>query len=359
MIFTILIAFISLIGLIVLHELGHFILAKKFGVRVEEFGIGYPPRLIGKRIGETIYSLNLLPFGAFVKLPGEIGEAGDERSFSSQSVGKRALIAFGGVASFWAVSIILLTGVMILGMPTAITDEEDGSLINPKVQIAMVSSGSPAEKAGLQAGDAIKQLTIGSQELEVNKVKELQEFTNDHRGEEVTATIERGKEVFNISLVPRLSPPQGEGAMGVGLVRTAIKSYAWWEAPWRAISATWGLTVTVILGWAQALKNVLSGLPSGAQMMGPVGIFDLFTQVSQLGVVYFLQFIAIISVNLALFNIVPIPAVDGGKLLFLGIEAVRRKPVSQKVEQSLTTFFFGLLIMLMVWVTIKDIIRLF
>lgn len=359
MFLIILIAFFSLIGLVVLHEFGHFILAKKFGVRVEEFGIGYPPRLIGKKIGETMYSLNLLPFGAFVKLPGETGEAGDERSFSSQSVGKRALIAFGGVASFWLVSIILLTAVMILGTPTAVTDEENGGLINPKVQIVMISPGSPAEKAGLRVGDTVKQLTIGSQKLEVNKVKEIQEFTGNHRGEEVVATIERGKAVFNTSLVPRLSPPEGEGAMGVALLRTAIKNYPWWEAPWQAISATGKLTLTIMLGWAQALKNVFGGLPSGAQVMGPVGIFSLFTQVSQLGVVYFLQFIAIISVNLALFNLVPIPAVDGGKLLFLGIEAVRRKPVPQRVEQNLTTFFFSLLIALMVWVTIKDIVRLF
>lgn len=359
MVLIILIAFFSLIGLIVLHEFGHFILAKKFGVRVDEFGIGYPPRLIGKKIGETIYSLNLLPFGAFVKLPGEIGGAGDERSFSSQSVGKRVLIAFGGVASFWIISIILLTTVIILGAPTAITDEENEGLINPKVQIVMVAPGSPAEKAGLKVGDTVKQLTIGSQKLGVNKVKEMQEFTNNHRGEEVIATIERGKAVFNISLVPRLHPPEGEGATGVALLRTAIKSYPWWEAPWRAISATGNLTVTIILGWTQALKNVFSGLPSGAQLMGPVGIFSLFTQVSQLGVVYFLQFIAIISVNLALLNVVPIPAVDGGKLLFLGIEAVRRKPVPPRVEQNLTTFFFSLLIALMIWVTIKDIARLF
>lgn len=359
MVLIIIIAFFSLIGLIVLHEFGHFILAKRFGVRVDEFGIGFPPRLIGKKIGETIYSLNLLPLGAFVKLAGETGEDEDERSFSSQSVGKRALIAFGGVASFWLVSIILLTVVMILGTPTAVTDEENEGLINPKVQIIMISPGSPAEKAGLKAGDAVKQLTVGGQKLEVNKVKEMQEFIDNHRGEEITATIERGKAVFDISLAPRLSPPEGEGAMGVALLRTAIKSYSWWEAPWQAISTTGSLTVSVILGWIQALKNVFSGLPSGAQMMGPVGIFSLFAQVSQLGAVYFLQFIAIISVHLALFNLIPIPAVDGGKLLFLGIEAVGRKPVPARMEKGMTTFFFGLLIAVMIWVTIKDISRLF
>lgn len=355
----ILIAFFSLIGLVVLHELGHFILAKKFGVRVEEFGIGYPPRLIGKKIGETIYSLNLLPFGAFVRLPSEIGESDDPRSFSKQAVWKRALIAFGGVAMFWLVAIILLTAVMVLGVPAAVTDEEDGGLVSPRVQVLMVAPGSPAETSGLIAGDIIRQLKVDDQKLNTDKVKEAQEFIIAHQGKEVVLTIERGKDLFDVALVPRVSPPEGEGAMGVALARTAIKHYAWWQAPGQAIISTANMTVAIIFGLGSILKNVFQGLPSGAQLMGPIGIFSLFTQMGQLGAVYFLQFIAIISIHLALINLFPIPAVDGGKLVFLGIEAVRKKPVSEKIEQKITTFFFSLLIALMVWVTIKDIVRLF
>ncbi len=371
MILTIFIAFISLIGLIILHEFGHFILAKRFGVKVEEFGIGYPPRLFGKRIGETIYSLNLLPFGAFVKIYGEEGGIEHERSFSQKPIWQRVFIVLGGVVSFWIISAILLSIVMSLGVPTAISDEENGELINPRVQIAAVAPGSPAEKANLEVGDTIKKLTIdpekkseisneaSGQQLIINKVKEVQEFTNLHKGEEITLMIERGKEVFDVSLVPRVSPPAREGAMGVALVRTAIKSYPWYKAPFQGILATGNLTIAVIQGWAQALGNLIKGLPTGVQLMGPVGIFSLFTQVSQLGVIYFLQFIAIISIYFALFNILPIPALDGGKLLFLGIEAVRRKPVSQKIEQNITFAFFMILIVLMVLVTIKDITRLF
>ena len=354
-----LIAFLSLIGLIILHEFGHFILAKKFGVKVEEFGIGYPPRLIGKKIGETIYSLNLLPFGAFVKIQGEIGGIESARSFSGKPIWQRTLIVLGGVVSFWMISAILLSIVMGLGASTAISDEENGDLINPKVQIAQVVAGSPAASAGVKAGDTIKQLTINNQQLTINKIKEVQEFTNAHRGEEITLTIERGKEVFDASLVPRISPPEGEGPMGIALVRTAIKSYPWYQAPIQGIIATGNLTIGVLKGWGLALIKAIKGLPTGVQLMGPVGIFSLFAQVSQLGVNYFLQFIAIISIYIALFNILPIPAVDGGKLLFLGIEAVRKKPVSQKIEQNITAIFFALLIVLMIWVTIKDITRLF
>ena len=359
MILTIIIAFISLIGLTVIHELGHFILAKRFGVKVEEFGIGYPPRLLGKKIGETIYSLNLLPFGAFVKIYGEEGGIENYRSFSQKPIWQRMLIVLGGVLSFWIVSILLLSLVMGLGAPTAISDEENGSLRDAKVQIAAISSGSPAEKAGIKPGDTIKQLTINNQQLTINKVKEVQELTERHKGEEVTLTLQRGKEIFDVSLSPRINPPSGEGAMGVALVRTAIKSYPWWQSGWQGIKATFNLTLAVIEGWSGAINNIVKGESSGVQLMGPVGIFSLFNQAGQMGVNYFLQFIAVISVYIALFNILPIPAVDGGKLLFLIIEAFRKKPISPKIEQNITTFFFALLIMMMIWVTIKDISRIF
>lgn len=386
MILIILIAFFSLIGLIVLHEFGHFILAKRFGVKVEEFGVGLPPRIFGKKIGETIYSLNLLPFGAFVKIYGEEGGIEDYRSFSKKPMWQRASIILGGVVVFWIVAFILLSIVMGLGVPTAVEDEANHNLIDPKVQIIQVSANSPAEKAGLKIGDTIKQLTVnpekkseisngaGNQQslvsaqdgelvepLTITKVKEVQDFTAFNLGEEITLTIQRGKETFETKLVPRVSPPEGEGAMGVSLVRTAIVSYPWHQAPFQGILATANLTITIIQSWGLILKNIIigEGLPPGAQIMGPVGIFGLFTQMAQLGINYFLRFIAVISIYLAIFNILPIPALDGGKLLFLGIEAVRRKPIPQKVEQRITAVFFALLIIIMVWVTIKDVARLF
>jgi len=357
-----LIAFLSLIGLIILHEFGHFILAKKFGVKVEEFGIFLPPRLIGKKIGETIYSLNLLPFGAFVKLYGEEDrEKREYWSFTKKPIWQRALIVLGGVVSFWIISAILLSVVMGLGAPTAISDEENENLIDPKVQIAAIAPGSPAEEAEIKPGDTIKQLIINNQQLTINKVKEVQEFTNLHKGEEVTLTIERGKEIFEVSLVPRVSPPEGEGPMGVALVRTAIKSYPWYLAPVKGIEACLKITGAYTTGLVQILGNLIQGkgLPLEAPVMGPVGIVSLMTQFVKLGITYYLQFLAIISIGLAILNILPIPALDGGKLLFLGIEAARKRPISQKIEQQITTFFFALLIALMIWVTIKDIARLF
>ena len=369
MFLTILIVFASLMGLIILHEFGHFILAKIFGVKVEEFGIGYPPRLIGKRFGETLYSLNLLPFGAFVKIPGEIGKTDDKRSFSSQSVSKRILIVLGGVLSFWVISAILFSIVFTLGTRMAIEDTENFNLVSPKVQIAQIAPNSPAQIAGLEPGDAIEEFKIPykaepsgfrqNSKFKIERVKELQELTEKYKGQEITLTIKKGKEILDVTLVPRVSPPEGEGPMGVALVRTAIKSYPWWKSPWQGILATINMTGAIIQGYGRAIKNVISGGPSGVQMMGPVGVFHLFWQVSQLGINYFLQFLGMIAIYFALFNILPIPALDGGKLLFLGIEAIRKKPVSEKIEQNVTTAFFALLIALMILVTIKDISRLF
>ena len=359
MVLTIIVAFISLISLFILHEFGHFILAKLFGVSVEEFGIGYPPRLFGKKIGQTLYSLNLLPFGAFVKIPGEIEKIEQPRSFSSQPVGKRALIVFGGVLSFWIISAILFSIVFSLGAEMTIGDEETKNVINPKVQIADVAADSPAQIVGLKVGDIIKEFRIQNLEFRIEKVKEIQEFTEKYKGEEITLTIERGKEVFDVKLTPRVSPPAGEGPIGIALVRTGTKVYPWWLSPWQGALTTVKMTGVVIEGYYLAIKNSFLGQPSGIELMGPVGIFHLFVQASELGVSYFLQFIGMIAIYVALFNILPIPSVDGGKLLFLGIEAIRKKPINPKTEQNITATFFIFLVALSILVAIKDLSRIF
>lgn len=253
MISTILIAFASLVALMVIHEFGHFILAKKFGVKVEEFAIGYPPRLFAKRVGETVYSLNLVPFGAFVRIKGEEKSIEDPRSFSTKPIWQRCLIVLGGVLSFWLLAAILLTVV-----------------------------------AGFTAEDL-----------------------------------------------------------------------PFWQAPVKGILATGELTWLIVKGLSLALVNALRGLPTGVQMMGPVGVFSLFAKASAQGVLFFCYFAAVIAIHLALINIFPIPALDGGKLLFLAIEKVRGRPIEQKVERRITGFFFTLLLGLIAWLTIRDIIRIF
>lgn len=360
MVLTIIIVIISLIALVVLHEFGHFILAKLFGIKVEEFGIGYPPRLVGKKIGETIYSLNLIPLGAFVKIYGEEGGIEEAHSFTGKPIWQRALIVLGGVVSFWIIAAILLTIIFSIGVPTAISDEENENLINPQVQILAVAPGSPAEKARIKIGDTIKQFSAGDFQIPINKVGEVQELTEKYKGQEIILTIERGKETFNVSLVPRVSPPEGEGAMGIALSRVAIKSYPWWIAPIKGIETCFSITQATLTGLVQIFGDLIQGekLPEGV-IVGPVGIGSLMTQFAKLGVIYYLQLIAIISIGLAISNLLPIPALDGGKLVFLLIEAIRKKPINPKTEQKISSVSFILLITLMIWLTIQDISRLF
>ncbi|MBI2625089.1 MAG: site-2 protease family protein [Candidatus Nealsonbacteria bacterium] len=353
-----LIAFFSLIALVILHELGHFLLAKRFGVKVEEFGIGLPPRIFGKKAGETVYSLNLLPFGAFVRMFGEEEEKQDPRSFSSKPIWQRALIVFGGVAVFWIAAAVLFSVIIWSGAPTAV-DDSMGGVQNTAVQVADVANGSPAQKSGLKIGDKITELKINGSILKTDKVKEVQEFIDENKGKEVVLLVERGGEdLFEVALVPRVSPPGGEGAMGVALIRTAVIKYPWYEVPLRGVFTAANLTLGIIMGWAAVLGNITQGKGVGAQLMGPVGILNLFGQVGQLGWFYFLNLVAVISVYLAIFNVLPIPALDGGKLLFLAFEKIKGMPLSQKTEQKITQFFFILLVALLAFVTVKDIIRI-
>ncbi len=361
MILTIFIVLASIIALMVIHEFGHFIMAKKFGVRVEEFGVGLPPRLIGKKIGETVYSLNLLPFGAFVKIHGEDERADDKNSFSKKPIWQRALILLAGVVSFWLVAIILLTIVFHIGTFQAITDEEAGPLINPQVQIVGLSAASPAQEAGLQMADIIIELRKNNEKQPVTKVEEVQNFVAEHRGEEIILLIKRGRQEMEIPLIPRTDPPQGEGAMGVSLVRIAEQSFTLPRAFVKGVQTTLNLTAAIVISLAELLAGLVTGrgLPAGMEVMGPIGIGSMAVQAVQVGASYFLQFIAIIAIYLAIFNLLPIPALDGGRLLFLLIEKIKGKPVNQTIEQRVTVGFFLFFILLMVLVTIKDIARLF
>lgn len=347
MIATILIALLSLIALLVIHEFGHFVLAKKFGAKVEEFGVGYPPRIFGKKFGETVYSLNLIPFGAFVKIHGEEGGIEDYRSFTDKSLWQRFLIIIGGVVSFWIVSIVLLGIVSATwGLPQAVSDEENYNLKEVKIRITQIMPDSPAKAIDLKTGDIL---------VDFNKVSEVQSFASANKGKEITLTIKRGQDVFEKKIVP---------PMGVALTRTALRQYAWSSAPWQGVVVSKDMTLNIIRGWIAGLKNALgiAKLPGGLkmEMFGPVGILDLLSQYSKMGVSYFFFLFSYISVAMALTNLLPIPALDGGKIVFLAIEGLKGKAVNYKIEQKITATFFVLLIIFMIFVTFKfDLPRIF
>lgn len=371
---------ISLTVLIILHELGHFLLAKKFGVKVEEFGLFLPPRLWGKQIGETIYSINLFPLGGFVKLLGEEGVSADDSrtglpsdgaqqrvnidpgNFNSKPLWQRALIIAGGVISFWIIGFIIFSAVFAIGGVESVSDDQTAP--NARVVINSVSSKSPAEQAGLLMGDIIKTISVKSNAKmtsTIQTVAAVQNFANAHRGEELIVTIQRGSQTLQETLTPRINPPAGEGAIGISLDRVVPVNANWWQAIRAGAQETWNLPIDYFSGLGMIIGRLIhhQALPAGAQVVGPVGIFSIMYNTAQSGAIYYLQLIAKLSVLLAVMNSLPIPALDGGKLLFLAIEAVRRKPVPASVEQPITAVFFFLLMALIILVSIGDIRRLF
>ncbi len=364
MFFNIFIVIASLVILLVFHELGHFIFAKKFGVKVEEFGIGIPPRIIGKKIGETIYSLNLLPLGAFVKIEGEESESDSPRSFSQKPAWQRALILFGGILAFWIVAFFIFFFVFLMGVPTGVSDEmslEDMERMKepPSIILMNIGSDSPAEIVGLQPGDKIISLRKNDYEEKPTKIKEVQEFIESYKGKEIILEVKRGSEIKSFSINPRISPPENEGPIGVVLSRVAILSYSWHESVIKSAKACVSTTYEIIRGLSNAVILLFKGETTGVEVVGPIGIGQMVFQHFNLGINYFLQFIALITLYLALFNLLPIPAVDGGRLLFLGIEKIKGSPINRNIERRVNGFFFILLIILMLLVTTRDIINLF
>lgn len=363
--FLTIVVFILILGLLIfVHELGHFILAKRAGIRVEEFGFGFPPRIFGIKKGETIYSLNLLPIGGFVKIHGEDGETSgsskndEKRAFYNKPISTRAVILVAGVTMNLVLAAFLLSIGYWLGLP-AMVDDETTDLTGARVQITQVAFDSPAKQAGIEMGDIIKELTFAGQLLEVSRVEQVQEFVDSHKGEEITVTIQRGNEVLEKTLVPRISPPEDEGSLGIALARTAIVSYPWYRALIMGITSTVNLTWFIIVTLGSILWQLLLTGRLTVDIAGPVGIFNLTGQAAQLGFIYILQFTALLSINLAIINVLPFPALDGGRLLFLAIEKIKGSPVSQKIEKIAHTAGFVLLILLMIAVTWRDIVRIF
>jgi regulator of sigma E protease len=352
-ILTFVIALLCLIGLMVIHEFGHFIIAKKFGVRVDEFGIGYPPRIFGKKIGETIYSVNWLPLGAFVRIYGEEGGVDDLRSFANLAIWKRVLIIIGGVAAFWIAAMVIFTVVFAIGTRLPVGDNDVQGFSNPQVEVISVSANSPASNAGIKVGDVL--LQAGN--LPISKIKDFQDFTKSHAGEQIDIKLKHGGKIYDVLLNPRVNPPAGEGSVGIGLERMAslVSKTSWYMAPIKGITYTWQTTWTSLVGLYTTISGLFTHkpLPAGEAFAGPLGITVFLANAASYGAGFFLYFIGTIAVLVAIFNLFPIPALDGGKLIFLAIEKIKGRPVSVKVEQTITLVFFAILICLSLFITIR------
>lgn len=334
--------------LILVHELGHFWAAKKFGLLVEEFGIGLPPRIWRKKIGETVYSINALPFGGFVKILGEDGLETEERgrSFTNLSISRRAIIIFAGVLMNFILGWLVISIVFSIGIPQTIL-------------ITEVQSNSPAAQIDLQAGDKI---------IDFLSVEEFINFIDDHRGQEIILKIERAGEISaqfgksvsvekEFKIIPRVNPPAGEGALGIGLVETGLPKKSLSLSFWEGLKTSIEMIKMIFSALFNLIFKAVAGKASLEQIAGPIGIVKVTAQAGSLGFVYLLQLLALISLNLAVINILPFPALDGGRLLFLLIEKIKGSPLPVKFEKYANAVGMALLLFLMAVITIKDIIK--
>jgi regulator of sigma E protease len=354
-----LIAFFSIVVLATLHELGHFLIAKKCGVKVEEFGLGFPPRILGKKIGETIYSFNWIPLGAFVKMEGEEEKVDSVTSFSNQPIKNKIWITLGGVISFWLIAILIYTFLFSQGARVAIQDSENQNLTNFQVGIFSVVKNSPAGQANIQPGDMIKSISYETEEIEPETIEEVQNFISDHSGEKVKIVLKRGDQIIEKEVLAREEHPENEGAIGVSLLRTGILQYPWYLSFWKGIQTTWENTIMTIRSYGMMMQQIVGGEFQDENLVSSIGIFQMIAQSQDFGFLYFLSFMALISINLAVFNSLPIPLVDGGRVAFLLVEAIRKKPLPEKIEKRINVTSFALLGTLVIWVTIRDIINLF
>jgi len=400
MFITLVVFFLILSVLVLIHEFGHFIAAKKFGIRVEEFGFGLPPRVWGKKIGETIYSINWLPIGGFVRLFGEESEEDGgvkikniDRAFYARPLLQRTIVIVAGVVMNFILAVFIISFLYTQGVP----------IDTRRVHIEMVEKDSPAELGGLKRYDVL---------LEFNKIKLLdrEEFikkTNDHLGEEVTLTVLRGAnlehyqqldeacpscEVLNITLVPRKDPPEKylpplnensnftvikktvrkllnikepevskplkEGPIGVVISQSETITYSPLRAPFVGLFESVTRSLELGKGIAVTIWKLISLQPVSKDIAGPIGIAQFTGMAITLGKKAVLELLGLLSLNLAIVNILPFPALDGGRLLFILIEGISGKRVKLTWERYIHQIGMVILLTLIVLVTVNDLMRI-
>ena len=338
-------AFVGIIVvLIIAHEFGHFIVAKASRVRVNEFGLGFPPRVLSVKRGETVYSLNAIPLGGFTKMAGE-EDPKVPRSLASKRIGTRILVLSAG--SLMNVILPLLLFSIAFMVPH--------NLVMGQVLVEEVALNSPAARAGIEPGDTV----LSINEKPVRNIGDLQRHIQLNLGKEATIVVKHSDSTTEgIQVVPRWRPPEGQGAIGVTVNMIDATIVRQSEPPWRAAP----LAVSACVETFVLFKNGILGMVTGTtplQVAGPVGIAQITGEIAKAGIPPLLEFAAFLSINFALINIFPLPALDGGRIAFVLLEWVRRgKRVSPKTEGLVHFIGFAALIGAIMVITYHDIIRI-
>jgi regulator of sigma E protease len=348
---TFLIFFIALSIMIFVHELGHFVMARINGLKVEEFGFGLPPRLIGKKVGETIYSINALPLGGFVRIWGMENrvEEDKKRAFYTQSSKVQFLILAAGVVMNFLLAIGVFSVVYgIQGVPQSLD----------VVKIVQTAEESPARNAGIKAETEIVAVIVDDQETEVNNSEQFIQVIDEHLGQEVSLVAKSGEEY---TLTPRKDPPEGQGALGVVITDSELKKIALWRriplGVWYGLKEGFFWGMEIIKGLGRMIGSLFQGrVPS--DVGGPIAIYTASRQIFQRqGLLDVIHFFAIVSVNLAIVNIVPIPGTDGWHAGVLGFEIVRGRKLSEKTKTKINQAAMIFILLLSALIIAADVKR--
>jgi len=339
------VSFLVVIAVLILaHELGHFITAKSFGVRVDEFGLGFPPRLLSVKWGETRYSLNAIPLGGFVKMAGE-EDPTKSRSLASKSAGIRILILSAGSLMNLLLPLLLFSIAFMV----------PHSLVMGQVMVQEVAADSPAAVAGIESGDTLLRI----EDKPVHNIGDLHRYVQINLGKEITMLVKHDNATTEeVQLMPRWRPPQGQGAIGVAVSITEPTIVRQSEPFWRAVPLGVKKCIETFVLFKNGIISMIIGT-AAAGITGPVGIAQITGEVARAGLSPLLEFAAFISINLAIINLFPLPALDGGRIVFVLLELVRRgKRISPRTERLVHFIGFALLMTAMLLVTYQDILRI-
>ncbi len=376
---SIVIFIVILLVLVLVHEFGHFFTAKGFGIRVDEFGFGFPPKLFSFKKGETEYSFNLLPLGGFVKIFGEnVDEANllevgfldkketpekielSKRSLANKPKWQQAMVLFAGIFANFLLAWILFSIGFMSGLPTSVGSEPAPyKLQDVNLVIVSILPKSPAENAGLKIGDKIINIKNDNNFTTFLSPETIKSFVVDGGGKEIDVGYIRGKnsEVNIAKIIPKET--NGEFTIGISMDEIGTAKLPFFSAFWQGLRLDWLMTKNTVIGLYTLITDGLRGQGSFSSVTGPVGMVGIVGDAYQFGFVYLLSFTALISINLAIINLIPFPALDGGRLFFLLIEKIKGSRINPKVANTANMIGFGILILLMVIITYHDVIKLF
>lgn len=325
---------------------------KKNGILVEEFGIGFPPRLFGIKTKETLYSINLIPLGGFVKLYGEeyeeISQKSKVKSQKSKKLKSKAfvyknpwqkiLVIIAGVIGNFLLGWVLISYLFTQGVPTPAN----------KVIIEKVADKSPAKTANLRPKDAIYALKVDNKSYPIKTSTDLITLTKKYAGEKIVLYVERGHKKIQTTIIPRKNPPKNEGPLGITITSFVEKKYRWYQAPYYGLIHAASITQKIISELVKTLIQLLTFQKPSIDVAGPIGIAYFTSEVVKFGKNAVLELMALLSLNLAIVNLLPFPALDGGRLMFVLYEVVTKKPINKNLEKYLNLFGFIFLIGFMI-----------